>query len=134
MSCTKAMLEDYYERRRIENLRRSGDLESLQKVEYTQKVKAANEVKGQMNMGLLNNSNTYCYWTVRGLQTLKDEYINNPFVDLDIAKYGALRIIDSAKRVDSWYRFEAEIKAAKSKQEILELFERANYNGKHYIN
>ena len=63
------------------------------------------------------------------------EYINNPFVtDLEVVKEGALSIIDSAKRVDSWYRFEAEIKAAKSKQEILELFERANYNGKHYTN
>lgn len=88
-----------------------------------------------MATGLINNSNTYCYWTARGLQVLKDEYINNPFVvDLDVVKDGALRIIDSAKRVDSWYRFEAEIRAAKSKREILELFERANYNGQHYIN
>ena len=28
--------------------------------------------------GLINNSQTYCYWTARGLQTLKEEYINNP--------------------------------------------------------
>jgi hypothetical protein len=91
--------------------------------------------KESNSMGLINNSRTYCYWTARGLQTLKEEYLNNPFVvDLDVVKDGALSIIDSAVRVDSWYRFEAEIKAARSKQEILDLFERANYNGKHYTN
>ena len=84
---------------------------------------------------LINNDKTYCYWTARGLQTLKDDYINNPFViDLDVVKDGALSIINSAVRVESWYRFETEIRAARSKQEILDLFERANYNGKNYRN
>ena len=91
--------------------------------------------KETKSTGLINNDKTYCYWTARGLQTLKDDYINNPFViDLDIVKDGALSIINSAVRVDSWYRFEAEIRAARSKQEILDLFERANYNGKNYRN
>ena len=89
----------------------------------------------QQNQGLINNDKTYCYWTARGLQTLLDDYINNPFVtDLDVIKDGALSIISSAVRVDSWYRFEAEIRAAHSKEEIVALFKRANYNGKHYTN
>ena len=129
MSRTKEMLENYYEYRRQVNQRRTGGI-----IETAARP-APIITKKKNTDGLINNSQTYCYWTVRGLQTLKEEYINNPFVtDLEVIKEGALNIIDSAKRVDSWYRFEAEIKAAKSKQEILELFERANYNGKHYIN
>lgn len=129
MSRTKEMLENYYEYRRQVNQRRTGGI--------TETADRSTPVvtKKKNTDGLINNSQTYCYWTARGLQTLKEEYINNPFVtDLEVVKEGALSIIDSAKRVDSWYRFEAEIKAAKSKQEILELFERANYNGKHYTN
>lgn len=129
MSCTKEMIENYYEYRRQINQRRTGGI-----VETADRSTPV-VIKKKNTDGLINNSQTYCYWTARGLQTLKEEYINNPFVtDLEVIKEGALSIIDSAKRVDSWYRFEAEIKAAKSKQEILELFERANYNGKHYIN
>ena len=129
MSCTKEMIENYYEYRRQINQRRTGGI-----VETADRSTPVITKKKNTD-GLINNSQTYCYWTARGLQTLKEEYINNPFVtDLEVVKEGALSIIDSAKRVDSWYRFEAEIKAAKSKQEILELFERANYNGKHYTN
>jgi hypothetical protein len=129
MSRTKEMLENYYEYRRQVNQRRTGGI-----IETDDKSTPV-VTKKKNTSGLINNSQTYCYWTARGLQTLKEEYINNPFVtDLEVVKEGALSIIDSAKRVDSWYRFEAEIKAAKSKQEILELFERANYNGKHYTN
>ena len=129
MSRTKEMLESYYEYRRQVNQRRTDGI-----VETAARP-APITTKKKNTSGLINNSQTYCYWTARGLQTLKEEYINNPFVtDLEVVKAGALSIIDSAKRVDSWYRFEAEIKAAKSKQEILELFERANYNGKHYTN
>jgi hypothetical protein len=129
MSRTKEMLENYYEYRRQVNQRRTGGITE------TADRPTPVATKKKNTDGLINNSQTYCYWTARGLQTLKEEYINNPFVtDLEVVKEGALSIIDSAKRVDSWYRFEAEIKAAKSKQEILELFERANYNGKHYTN
>ncbi len=129
MSRTKEMLESYDEYRRRVNQRRTGGITE------TAARPAPIITKKKNTDGLINNSQTYCYWTARGLQTLKEEYINNPFViDLEVIKEGALSIIDSAKRVDSWYRFEAEIKAAKSKQEILELFERANYNGKHYTN
>lgn len=129
MSRTKEMLENYYEYRRQVNQRRTGGI--TETADRTTPI----VTKKKNTDGLINNSQTYCYWTARGLQTLKEEYINNPFVtDLEVVKEGALSIIDSAKRVDSWYRFEAEIKAAKSKQEILELFERANYNGKHYTN
>ena len=129
MSRTKEMLESYYEyRRRVNQRRTDGLIETAARP-------APIITKKKNTSGLIDNSQTYCYWTARGLQTLKEEYINNPFVtDLEVVKEGALSIIDSAKRVDSWYRFEAEIKAAKSKQEILELFERANYNGKHYTN
>ena len=129
MSRTKEMLESYDEYRHRVNQRRTGGI-----VETADRSTPVITKKKNTD-GLINNSQTYCYWTARGLQTLKEEYINNPFVtDLEVVKAGALSIIDSAKRVDSWYRFEAEIKAAKSKQEILELFERANYNGKHYTN
>ena len=129
MSRTKEMLESYDAYRHKVNQRRTdGITETATRL-------APITTKKKNASGLINNSQTYCYWTARGLQTLKEEYINNPFVtDLEVVKAGALSIIDSAKRVDSWYRFEAEIKAAKSKQEILELFERANYNGKHYTN
>lgn len=129
MSRTKEMLESYDAYRHQVNQRRTdGIIETAARP-------APIITKKKNTSGLINNSQTYCYWTARGLQTLKEEYINNPFVtDLEVVKEGALSIIDSAKRVDSWYRFEAEIKAAKSKQEILELFERANYNGKHYTN
>lgn len=129
MSRTKEILESYYDYRHQVNQRKTGGI--------TETADRSTPVvtKKKNTDGLINNSQTYCYWTARGLQTLKEEYINNPFVtDLEVVKEGALSIIDSAKRVDSWYRFEAEIKAAKSKQEILELFERANYNGKHYTN
>ena len=91
--------------------------------------------KKQQDQGLINNDKTYCYYTARGLSTLLDNYINNPLVtNLDVVKDGALSIISSAVRVDSWYRFEAEIRAARSKEEIVELFKRANHNGKHYTN
>ena len=129
MSRTKEMLESYDEYRHRVNQRRTGGI-----VETADRSTPVITKKKNTD-GLINNSQTYCYWTARGLQILKEEYINNPFVtDLEVVKEGALSIIDSAKRVDSWYRFEAEIKAAKSKQEILELFERANYNGKYYTN
>lgn len=82
---------------------------------------------------LTEDSRTYCYWTLRGLAPFKREFIENPFVtDLDIIKQGALSIISSAVDTEAKARFSSEIKAAKSKEDLVELFKRANINGQDY--
>ena len=70
MSRTKEMLENYYEYRRQVNQRRTGGITETAAKPIPVVTKKKN------TDGLINNSQTYCYWTARGLQTLKEEYKN----------------------------------------------------------
>ena len=68
MSRTKEMLESYDEYRHRVNQRRTGGI-----VETADRSTPVITKKKNTD-GLINNSQTYCYWTARGLQILKEEY------------------------------------------------------------